>query len=575
AGFAVMIFIGCILSPPSLMDDVDSVQAQIARNMVQSGDWVTARLDGVAYLEKSPLVYWMMAVSYKVFGFHDWAARIPIAASVVLLCWIVCKFGEWAFGATAGMYAGICLATCVGLFLFTRILIPDCILTLAIAVALYSMLRLLEDDRPARWPMLFWASTAIAVLLKGLIGVIFPIGAGVLFLVATRRLTKWKTLKSFRPVPGLLLFLAIAAPWFVVATIRNPPLFDFTTHSESGSYHGFFWFYFINEHVLRFLNRRYPRDYNTVPHLYFWLFHLLWLFPWSVYLPAVFRLDYRSGDRAARVRLLSVCWIGFVLVFFSLSTSQEYYTMPCYPAFALLIGSALASKDRTLGISTRLAAAINMAALIAILAILYMVRHVPTPGDISVALTEHPEAYTLSLGHMEDLTTQAFAYLRLPLVVAGIAFAVGVIGTWRWMEKKTVLLVAVMMALFFHAARLAMVEFDPYLSSRPLAEALLRSPEGTLIVDNPYWEFSSVFFYSNSRGLLLNGRRNNLEYGSYAPGAPNVFLQDSDLAGIWKGQTRCYLLTEKPNLPRIRGLLGVPALHEIKESGGKYLFSNQ
>src|SRR5579872_1255805 len=95
---AAAIYLGCILSPPSLMDDVDAVQAQIARNMVESGDWVTAHLDGVKYLEKSPLKYWMIAVSYKLFGVHDWAARIPIALSTILLSWIVLRFGAWAFG---------------------------------------------------------------------------------------------------------------------------------------------------------------------------------------------------------------------------------------------------------------------------------------------------------------------------------------------------------------------------------------------------------------------------------------------------------------------------------------------
>src|ERR1700724_3671339 len=108
---AALIFLGCIVSPPSLMDDVDAVQAQIARNMLQSGDWVTARLDGVAYLEKSPLKYWMIAVSFMLFGVHDWAARIPIAVCTVLLCWVTARFGAWAFGWRAGMYSGLVLAT--------------------------------------------------------------------------------------------------------------------------------------------------------------------------------------------------------------------------------------------------------------------------------------------------------------------------------------------------------------------------------------------------------------------------------------------------------------------------------
>src|SRR5215471_37719 len=136
---AAAVFVGCMVSPPSLMDDVDAVQAQIARNMLQSGDWVTARLDGVAYLEKSPLKYWMIAVSFAVFGAHDWAARIPVALSAVLLCWVVARFASWAFEGKTGLYAGLVMATSVGLFLFTRILIPDVILTLTIAIALWGL----------------------------------------------------------------------------------------------------------------------------------------------------------------------------------------------------------------------------------------------------------------------------------------------------------------------------------------------------------------------------------------------------------------------------------------------------
>src|ERR1700674_726920 len=94
---AAAIFLGCIISPPSLMDDVDAVQAQIARNMLDSGDWVTARLDGVAYLEKSPLKYWTMAVSFAIFGMHDWSARLPIAVFAILLCWVTSRFAAWAF----------------------------------------------------------------------------------------------------------------------------------------------------------------------------------------------------------------------------------------------------------------------------------------------------------------------------------------------------------------------------------------------------------------------------------------------------------------------------------------------
>src|SRR5215467_3687378 len=129
---AAIVFLGCMISPPSLMDDMDAVQAQMARNMLDSGDWVTPRLDGVAYLEKPPLKYWLIAIPLRIFGVHDWAARIPLVLSAVLLCWITSQAAAWAFDSLAGTYAGLCLATCVGLFLFTRVLLTEVMLTLAI-----------------------------------------------------------------------------------------------------------------------------------------------------------------------------------------------------------------------------------------------------------------------------------------------------------------------------------------------------------------------------------------------------------------------------------------------------------
>lgn len=551
------------------MDDVDAVQAQIARNMLESGDWVTAHLNGVAYLEKSPLVYWMMAASFAIFGVHDWAARLPIALSVIALCWLTNRIGRWAFDARTGFFAGLVLATCIGLFLFTRILIPDVILTMGIALAMWAFLRALDEaeSRPRLWAYVFWAAIATGLLLKGLIAAVFPIAAVGLYLLFAKQL---KSIGRLRPIEGIAILLVIAAPWHVLATLRNPPYFDLTPTSEPGQYHGFFWFYFLNEHVFRFLNMRYPRDYNTVPRYLFWLFHLLWLFPWSAYFPGLVGLSYKPVDRGGQMRLLALCWAGFVMVFFTFSTTQEYYSMPIYPALALLLGCAMAKADFWRAIGSKVIAGIAGMAAIVIAVILWNVHGIPTPGDISSALTSNPDAYTLSLGHMGDLTLRSFAYLRLPLVVAGLAFVIGAIGAWY----GRFLAIAAMMVLFLNAARLALVVFDPYLASRPLAEALLQAPPGQLIADNQYYTFSSVFFYTNRRALLLNGRVNNLEYGSYAPGAPDVFINDSQFVELWHKPERYYVLVEKPSVPRFQRLVGREALLTVKESGGKYLFTN-
>jgi hypothetical protein len=577
-----------MVSPPSLMDDVDAVQAQIARNILTSGDWVTARLDGIAYLEKAPLIYWLMAICYSVFGVHDWAARIPVVLGSMALAWLTAAFGAWAFGRRAGMFAGLAIATCVGLFLFTRIQIPDVMLAANIALSMWAFLRVIESDsddqyvepnphiepHPRRWAFLLAASLGVSLLLKSLIGIVFPIAACLIYLSITRQLFDRNVWKRLHPFSGFLIALLIAAPWHILAALRNPPYFDLTLHSAPGEYHGFLWFYFMNEQVLRFLNLRYPRDYNTVPRLWFWLLHLVWLFPWSVYFPAAVKLSYRPVDRAGKTRLLALCWIGFVLVFFTFSTTQEYYSMPCYPALALLAGSAMAAGGAWVARGTRALSAVMLCAGLATGILWVLVRNEPTPGDISQALSHHPSAYTLSLGHMGDLTIASFAYLRPPLLLATIAFFAGAIGTAFATGQRAFLAAGISMVLFFQAARMALVVFDPYMSSRPLADALLRAPVGKLMVDHHYYTFSSIFFYTNRDALLVNGRFNNLVYGSYAPGAPNVFLDDSEWAKMWLAPDRCYLVAAESVMPRLEKLVGRDRLNVILSSGGKVLLSN-
>jgi hypothetical protein len=561
------------------MDDVDAVQAQAARTMLASGDWVTARLDGVAYLEKAPLNYWMMAVAYKIFGIHDWAARLPHALAVVLLCWVTYRFGCWAFGETAGLFAGVALSTSVGLFLFTRILIPDAVLTLAITGAIWAWLRLLEPDEqhPLRWSFALGLSLGLGLLLKGLIASVFPVIAALAYMALIRQLFSWAAWRRLHLGLAVPVALAIALPWYVLATLHNPPYFAFSLHSGPGEYRGFFWFYFFNEHLLRFLGMRYPRDYDTVPRLWFWILNLLWIFPWSFYLLAAPTLDYKTTLRTGRTRLMTMCWIGVVMLFFTFSTTQEYYSMPIYPALALLVGSVLASGSRWLRTGTYALLAVCSILSVVLFTLLLLVWHVPARGDISQALTQHPELYTHSLGHIWDLTLNAFAYLKLPLGLAALAFGGTAIALAlsRNNVRRTVLITAAGMIVFFQAARIALIRFDSYLGSYPLAQRLEQSPPGQLIEADAYYAFSSVFFYTNRTALLLNGRMNNLEYGSYAPGAPDVFIDDNRFVSLWRTEARYYLLAYGSDMPHLEQLVGHPNLHVVAENGGNYLLTNR
>lgn len=580
AGAAVLVFCANIVSPPRLMDDVDAVQAQIARNMLESGDWVTARLDGVAYLEKSPLIYWMMAASYRLLGVHDWAARLPLSLAAVLLCWVTYRFARWGLGERAGVFAGVSLATAAGLYLFTRILIPDATLTLTITAAIWAWMRLLEpdseDNRPWLWAGILGGSLGCGLLLKGLIAGVFPVLAALLYMGLTGHLFSRSSWKRLRPAAVITAALLIAVPWHVLAMLRNPPYFAFSMHSGPGEYRGFFWFYFFNEHLLRFLNMRYPRDYNTVPRALFWLLNLVWLFPWSAYLAGAARLSYGRTSRASRVRLMAVCWIAVVMLFFTLSTTQEYYSMPIYPALAILIGSALA-EGRCFKVSSWALIGIFATLFAALGTVLALVARTPANGELSQALSQNPDMYTLSLGHMTDLTLPAFAYLKLPLALAVAAFGFCAAGLWftRRSTGKTVAVLVVSMIVFFQASRIALVRFDSYLGSYPLAQKLQASPPGQLIEAGSYYVFSSVFFYTNRTALLVNGRTLNLEYGSYAPNAPRVFIDDAGFTERWRSGDRFYLLVDGDDLPHLESLAGKANLHRLAENSGSYLFCNR
>ncbi len=533
------------------MDDVDAVQAQIARNMLESGDWVTARLNGVAYLEKSPLKYWMMACSFAVFGVHDWAARLPVVLSILALCVLVAAIGRWAFSRQAGFYSGLVLSTCIGLFLFTRILIPDVILTLTIALALWALLRALDEaePRPRLWAALMAAAMGVGLLLKGLIAVLFPVAAGLLFLLFTGRLLSLETWKRLRPFSGTAIILLIAAPWHIARHARQSAL-PRLLHALRPRQ--------VPRLLLVLLLQRAHPPLPQSP-LAARLQHRpalpLLALPPALVLPLepstssrLAKLQYRGSDRAAPSPAPLPLLAGFILVFFTFSTTQEYYSLPAYPAFALLLGSAMAEGSRSIRIAQRISGTVAALACAAIVFILSQVWNLPAPGDISQALTQNPDMYTLSLGHMGDLTLKSFAYLKTPLALAALAFLIGAIAAWRYSGYRAQIGLAIMMVLFFHAARIAMIAFDPYLSSQPLAAALKAAPPGRVVFDNQYYTFSSVFFYANVKhGLLLNGRVNNLEYGSYAPGAPPVFIDD--------GQFTTLLARARPHLPPRRAAL--------------------
>ena len=619
--FAVIwaaIYFASLFSPP-LMDDVDAAHAQAAQHIAESGDLITTKTNGLRYIEKPPLPFWLVAGMYKIFGQNTFATHLPNSLAMLALTWLAWLWARRAWGERAGFYAGLGVLTSVGCFLFTRFISPESILAFFLLFALYGLISGLEDNR--RWRIYWaWGGVALALMTKGLIAPVFFFGAAILYLLLTGQWRRWKAL---RPVSGLLVFLAIAAPWHILCGIYNPDQgHPVGNHPTIGNVHGFFYQYFINEHVLRFFNLRYPHDYNKMPGSLYWLAHLVWIFPWSLFLPAVAALAWKTrhswlrhlrhdagdtvgfyidnamrGDVASYVVRLKfrvrTIWLlalfsAWTLLFFSISTNQEYYTFMVWPPLVMLIAGVVADIEERRGaesgkpaLSTAwltggqgVFAAIGVVSAAVLGWGLWTSRNLPFVPDIGTLLARRGVGdYTLSMSHLFDLTGPSFAALRLPAVIAMVVLLIGPAAGWllrlRRRHLAATVSVALTMTVFFIAAHIAFARFEPMLSSKPMADTIMAkgTPSDMLIVYGEQSSGSSVIFYTNDffRGrpahlaLLRCGPHNEgttLLWGSCYPDAPDIFLSDQKLKAIWGVGERKWLFAEDPSRDKVDQLLG-------------------
>jgi 4-amino-4-deoxy-L-arabinose transferase-like glycosyltransferase len=630
-----VIYIGSLFQPP-LMDDADTVHAEAAREMVEHGDWVTLKInDGFRYLEKAPLMYWCVAASFKLFGVHDWSARVPIALGVLALLLAVYRIGRRFYGDEGGLYAALALATGFGPFIYTRFMIPEMLVALWLAMGFDLFLSSLEQsergEQPSVWVCWGLAATmALNVLTKGLIGLVFPIGTIFIYLLLTKNM---RHLLRLRLVSSFLIFLAIAAPWHVLAGLRNP---------AQGEARGFFWFYFVNEHFLRFLKKRFPADYDTVPLWLFWGLMLVWLMPWTAFLVQAVRqvklgrvfgalwglnsslrderlpegprfasesldADTRSVSvlkltRYERATLIFALWPLVILVFFSFSSRQEYYVLPGLPGVALLLGgwlsresaSAQDSPERRSGkISSIVLVVVGVAICIVCVALAWHAQAPPPNYDIAELLKKNPQDYALSFGHILDLTPQAMGAFKIPLLAAGFAFALGTIASLLLRRRNRAfaanLALTLMTTVLLYAAHQGLVIFSPVLSSKVLAEAIDRNwKPGAIIEDNGDYEAaSSVNYYTRHQIRILNGRCNNIWYGSRFPDAPPIFDDDAAFEKLWRGPNTVFLLTDAKAKPSSETSDGCPQKDRLPDYmqkdgacvvakwGGKLVLTNE
>ncbi|WP_433984309.1 ArnT family glycosyltransferase [Tunturiibacter empetritectus] len=636
---------------PPLLDDADSVHAEVAREMLLRHDWVTLYANGIRYLEKAPILYWSMALSFKLFGVNTAAARLPIALTVLSLALLLEGFARRAFSPRAGLYAGLMLLSSFGIFIFTRILLPDADVCLWLTLALFfywatesdqSQLNeqdpALHDQRTPGNPSfaassrrmgttlsthhasltlcwLFAACCALNVLTKGLIGIVFPLLIVLAHLVLTRRslsavLTR---IRQLHPLSSTIVFLLIAAPWHILIALANPtqghPGALTFSHGHwsvplptDGNVHGWLWFYFVNEQLLRYLNLRVPRDYDTVPVALFWALILLWIMPWSGFFYRALatvpwrktlrpRVSIRTLTLAENTRLLLGLWALIPVLFFSLSTRQEYYVLPALPAMILLIAAWLdreATEAESFAVPNplvrsgqRISVVLLVLGSVASLTAGFFLLHSapPNPGiDLASLLKQNPGDYALSFGHFLDLNAQAMGAFRDPLLLTAIALFTGTLANWllrrAYQPHAANLCLAAATFAFVLASHIGFQIFSPVLSSRQLATAIEPElkPSDIIVIHGEYESASTLGFYLGRNDLhILDGRSSNLWYGSFFPDAPPIFEDALSLKVRWLEPRRIFLWQSLSDpVPSLPG-----KTFFITQSGGKEILSNQ
>jgi len=573
------IYLAGIFTPP-LLDDVDTIHAEAAREMVLRHDWVTLYTDGIRYLEKAPLMYWAVAASYEVFGVHDWSTRLPLMLCVLALLLVTYALGKHAYGERGGLYSAVVLSTALGPYIFTRFQIPDIAVGLWLALSAYFFLLSLEQEKPSRWVCWGFAATcALNVLTKSLIGLVLPLASVFIYLLLTRNL---RHLLKMRPLSSTLVFLGIAAPWHILAALGNP---------SQGAVKGFLWFYFVNEQFMRYLGKRVPPGYDTVPLLIFWGLTILWLAPWMVFLPqAVKQVPMRLREwhahlsRSQRANLFFAIWALVEVGFFTFSTRQEYYTIPAVPAMALLVGGWLAkeaaspeTESRSAKISSWVLFAMVAAGSIVGIA-MFISSKSPAPGaDLADLLKKNPQDYDFSLGHFLDLTPEALGMFRPELVGAITSLLIGAGANLRFRYRRKPqygnMVLAAMMVALLTCVHAAFVTFSPVLSSKQLALAIQKhyQPGDVVVVDGQYHEASTLNFYLGTRLRVLHEPSGNLWYGVKFPDAPRVFETPATFAQLWTSSTTVFMWTDQ-DLPK--ELAGLPH-YFLARSGGKSIFTNR
>jgi len=548
-----------------LLDPDEGLYAEIAHEMLTSGDWVIPHMNGLPYLEKPPLYFWLTALTFQLFGPSEWATRLWSAISALGTLLLTWRIGRRLYGAPAGLMAGVVVATVVGNALYVRRASTDQLFVFCLTLAMYGFLR--DAERPDRGRarfLLFYLGAALGVLAKGFLGVVFPVLIVGLGLATVRRRGPrssvplgWRELNLVR---GTALFAIIAVPWHALVAWRSPMLFNF---------------YVVDNHLLRFLDaRRYVEDDVPSSTLAFLVASFLWAFPWSV-----FTLARRDPDRSPRGRWrpVVVIWLVAVVGLFALSRfKHEYYALPAFPALAVLVGAAWTSgRDigRWLVIGLVGCGAVGIWAL--------WVGAELTPAQALSGLAELNAYYRILRDQGAAFPFAAARPFGRLLQGLGLVLIAGWgLATLFWLRGRHrgafVALVGVAGAITVLIFGLLDV-VEPVHSVKETARAITAEagPADVLVVEGTLEYSPALPFYTGRRFVMVNGALDYFSVAASLPEARGLFMSTGDLLRLWDGPQRVFLVVRRPRGQSVVAALPAARVHEIGRYGSRWLYSNR
>lgn len=486
--------------------------AEIPREMVESGEYITPHLNGLKYFEKPPLVYWLESLPLKMGFTSEFSLRFPIALFALLGCLAVYSYTSSIYSRSSGYLSAIVLGTSVLYFSLARLIILDLVLTVFLSFGLFSFIRGIKSIGTERRVQLALASMALgcAVLTKGLIGLVLPLGIIGLWVIS---LNKWKDLRPLYLPTNLLIFCAIALPWHILVALKNPEFFDF---------------YFIREHFERYFTVIHRR---MQPFWFFMPITVIGFLPWTLFLPRAFKnfISFKFKDwKIYDLESFLLIWIGFIFVFFSLSSSKLIpYILPIFPPLAIIVGRFLAYVLET-NYSTKVEAFFYLLITIALVFLTPIIIERYSDTDLYQKLSLY------------------FPYIKFSMIGGSLIFLILSFFNKPYLKIISLLVFHIIFLFVLNAAspliqKASMKPFASYVETH--------LPKNTEVIVYGIYP-QDLPFYLKKTVKILNWS-GELDFGKNSNPENEIFLTPETFKEIWSSSVPACVVTTRTRVPEM------------------------